>query len=72
MQKSVTISIKELNVLRETFKKANEIINRLGSDDGGANESKAIKEPSQSQKVKNYSELLSTNTKYKKPKHLTK
>jgi len=70
----VTISVKELKCLREHLMKADEIITRLGLNlDGGASERKAVKkEPTQKERKNNYSELLNSNSKYQKPKHLQK
>lgn len=72
--KTVNISEKEIECLREHLMKANEILNRLGFGlDGDASERKAIKkEPTQKEKVNNYLEVLSTGKKNIKPKHLQK
>jgi len=68
------VSVKEIKCLREHLMKANEILNRLGFGlDGNASERKAIKkEPTQKERKNNYSELLNSNSKYQKPKHLQK
>lgn len=64
----------ELSCLREHLIKANEIINRLGFGiNSEANMPKSVKkEPTKKERIANYSELLSSDSKYKKPKHLQK
>lgn len=70
----VQIPTKELKCLREHLKKAYEILDRLGFGlDGRLQQIEAVKkEPTQKQRVNNYSKLLESNTKYQKPKHLQK
>ena len=68
------VSAKDIKCLREHLMKANEILNRLGFGlDSDAIERKAVKkEPTKRERINNYSELLNSNTKYQKPKHLKK
>lgn len=65
---------KEIKCLREHLMKANEIINRLGFGlDGNLPANIAVKkEPTQRQRIKNYTEALSSGKKNSKPKHLQK
>lgn len=72
--KSIVISEEENKCLRECLKTIESILNGKGSSlSGGASESKAAKkEPTQKQRINNYTELLSSNSKYQKPKHLRK
>ena len=61
MKKQVEISIEEINVLRETFKQAEEIINRLVLVGSVASERKASKpapKETKPQKVKKYVALI--------------
>ena len=68
------VSAKDIKCLREHLMKANEILNRLGFGlDSDAIERKAVKkEPTKRERINNYSEILNSNTKYQKPKHLKK
>ena len=63
------VSEKDIKCLREHLIKANEILHRLGF--GLDNEKKVVvkKEPTSTQRRKNWEEALSTGT---KPKHLRK
>lgn len=66
------VSAKEIKCLREHLMKANEILNRLGFGLDSEVKVAVKKEPTQRERVNNYSKLLESNTKYQKPKHLQK
>ena len=51
MQKTIIIPIEKYNVLRETFEKAIDIIDSLGSVKGDAIPSRALKLPSKDSKA---------------------
>lgn len=75
MKTEITISIEEINVLRKTFKQAEEIINRLAMVGSGASERKASKpypKETKPQKVKKYAALIESGKRVKKPNYLTK
>ena len=71
MSNTVTISVEELKCLRERLKEAISLIDSLGS---GVQVSKPNppKEPTQAERTRNYSDLIGTGQRYKKPKHLRK
>ena len=71
MEKQITISRKEINVLRETLKKAEEILNRFGRL-GSEVASKPAPRESKTQRINKYKELITTGTRVKKPDHLKK
>ena len=76
MGKMISIPEEDLNVLRETFQKANKILSSLGFNlDGQASERKAIKrKPRQSkaQGIEKYKNLITSGASIKKPEHLKK
>ena len=75
MQKTIIIPIEKYNVLRETFEKAIDIIESLGSVKGDAIPSRALKLPSKDSKaakINKYKEMISSGTRATKPKHLKK
>jgi hypothetical protein len=71
----ITISIEEINVLRKTFKQAEEIINRLAMVGSGASErtaSKPYPKETRPQKVKKYADLIESGKRVTKPNYLKK
>ena len=74
MRNGITLSVAENKCLRECLKTIESILDGKGLIlVGGASERKVDrKEPSQKQKVNNYAELLDSQGRYQKPKHLRK
>ena len=68
---TVTISIQELNVLRETFKVASEILDRYGVTGNVQVPSTSPKE-TKKQRDQKYAKLIESKTRAKKPDHLKK
>lgn len=67
------ISIEDLNVLRKTFRKAEEIIIRLGAEFGSEKSPNAtFKKETKTQKVNKYKDLITSGKRVKKPNHLKK
>lgn len=71
--RTVQIPIKDLNVLRKTFKEAQDIINRLGSQ-LGSEETPVVVPPKESkaQKINKYKSLIGSGARGTKPNHLKK
>lgn len=74
MQKTITIPVKELNVLRKTFNDALLIINSLGSEQRGvASEgrlSSSKPRETKQQGINKYKKLIETGERVKKPDYL--
>ena len=70
--KEIVITAKQNKCLREHLNAIADIVGgKVVFSDGLASERKAVrKEPTQSERVKNYAELLDSKGKYQKPKHL--
>lgn len=68
---TVTISVKELNVLRETFKIASKILDRYGATGNLTVPSMSLKE-TKKQRNDKYSMLIETGSRGKKPEYLKK
>ena len=71
MKTHVLISVKEINVLRETFKKAEDIINRLGMA-GSEKPPKAAPRKTKAELVAEFQKITKSGTRVKKPDHLKK
>ena len=71
MEKQITISRKEINVLRETLRRAEEILNRFGMD-GSEKPPKPEPRQTKTQRINKYKELITTGKRVKKPDHLKK
>ena len=75
MQKTITISIENYNVLRETFEQAIKIIDSLGNVKGDALQSKALRlstKDLKAAKINKYKDMISSGTRATKPNHLKK
>lgn len=73
MKTGIVITAENYKCLREHLNAIESIVSGGVVLVGVASERKADKkEPSQNQKIKNYSELLDSKGKYQKPKHLRK
>lgn len=72
--KRIILTVEENKCLRECLKTIESILYGRGlSTGGGIVKKEAVKkEPTQKQRVNNYTELLSSGSKYQKPKHLQK
>lgn len=68
---TVTIPLKELNVLRETFKVASEILGRYGETGNLNVPSISLKETSKQRKDR-YAKMLETKSRGTKPQYLKK
>lgn len=68
---TVTIPLKEYNVLRETFKMASELLERYGAAGSVQVPSLTPKETAKSRKAK-YEKLIETKTRGTKPDYLKK
>lgn len=68
---TVTIPIQELNVLRETFKMASEILDRYGVTGNVQVPSTSPKE-TKKQRAEKYAKLIESNSRGKKPDYLKK
>lgn len=71
MKETITISLKELNVLRETFKRASEIISRLGVV-GSEIPPKPAPRKTKAQMVEEFQKITRSGIRVKKPDHLKK
>lgn len=72
MEKQIAISIEDINVLRKTFKQAEDIINRLGAQLGSETTPESKPKETKTQKINKYSSLISSGQRAKKPNHLKK
>lgn len=72
MEKQIILTNSEKKCLREQVTKMAKMLGGTVVFDGVASERNAIKEPTQAQRIKNYSELIASGSKYQKPKHLRK
>ena len=76
MQKTITIPIKELNVLRKTFNEALLIINSLGGEQRGVASERRLSSSkpreTKQQGINKYKKLIETGERVKKPEYLKK
>jgi hypothetical protein len=74
MQKTITIPIKELNVLRKTFNEALLIINSLGGEQRGVSSesrsSSSKPRETKRQAINNYKNKIALGERVKKPDYL--